>query len=98
MITRSEKGMSIITDSGKHDIPTRAREVADITGAGDTVIAGIAMGLAAGLAVSDAVHIANYAAGVVVAKVGTSVAAPSEVRTAIERDQRLVSKALKSNG
>ncbi|MDA1353413.1 MAG: D-glycero-beta-D-manno-heptose-7-phosphate kinase [bacterium] len=89
VITRSEKGMSIIgSDGAKQDIPTRAKEVADITGAGDTVIAGIAVGLAAGLAIPDAVHIANFAAGVVVAKVGTSVATPQEVVIAIERDQR----------
>lgn len=89
VITRSEKGMSIISKGGpKQDIPTRAKEVADITGAGDTVIAGIAVGLAASISIPDAVHIANFAAGVVVAKVGTSTATPQEIQIAIERDQR----------
>jgi len=72
LATRSEKGMSIITPSEAHHITTRAREVFDVTGAGDTVIAAFALALAAGAARPAAATIANAAAGVVVGKRGTA--------------------------
>lgn len=87
VVTRSEKGMSIITNDGnKHDIPTKARDVYDITGAGDTVLATLSMGIAAGWSIEKAVYLANYAAGNVVAKVGTATTDHDEVCQAIERD------------
>jgi D-glycero-beta-D-manno-heptose-7-phosphate kinase len=74
LVTRSEKGMTIITKNGqKLDIPTKAKEVYDITGAGDTVIGMLSIALAAGCSIEVAASLANYAAGVVVGKVGTSI-------------------------
>ena len=88
LITRSEKGMSIIDESNaKKDIPTRAKEVFDITGAGDTVIATITLCLAAGWTIEEACHFANYAAGIVVGKVGTSTTQIQEIVAAIENEK-----------
>ena len=81
VLTRSEKGMSIIDQSGKKlDVPTVVNEVADITGAGDTVVAALAVALNAGFDIEDAVHFANRAAGVVVSKLGTATATLAEIR------------------
>jgi len=89
LITRSEKGMSLITpDDRKIDIPTRAKEVADITGAGDTVIATLSIALAAKLPLEMAAHLANAAAGVVVAKVGTASLTLDELGQALDDDER----------
>lgn len=89
LITRSEKGMSLITaDAQKIDIPTRAKEVADITGAGDTVIATLAIALAAKLSLEHAAHLANAAAGVVVGKVGTASLSMDELGQALDDDER----------
>jgi rfaE bifunctional protein kinase chain/domain len=79
LVTRSEEGMSLYTAAGSEDIPAVAREVYDVSGAGDTVIAALGVLLAAGADLSSAVHIANEAAGVVVGKLGTAVAAPDEL-------------------
>jgi len=85
LLTRGEKGMLLLEEGGE-PFPIRAtsREVFDVTGAGDTVVAALAVGLAAGASLRDASMIANLAAGVVVAKVGTAVASPAEVLAAIE--------------
>lgn len=80
LVTRSEEGMSLFTADDVLHIPAEAREVYDVTGAGDTVIATLAVLMAAGATVADAVRIANVAAGVVVGKLGTAVALPSELR------------------
>jgi D-beta-D-heptose 7-phosphate kinase/D-beta-D-heptose 1-phosphate adenosyltransferase len=73
LITRGEHGMSLFENNGKvTHIPTVAREVYDVTGAGDTVIATMAMGLCAGAPMRDAAILANYAAGIVVGIVGTA--------------------------
>ncbi len=80
LITRGERGMALSeTGGGFHLIPTRAREVFDVTGAGDTVLAYLAMGLAAGADVLEAASLANLAAGAKVGKVGTSPVGPAEV-------------------
>ncbi len=79
LVTRSEEGMSLVTREGVLDIPAVAREVYDVTGAGDTVIATLGVLVAAGAPLADAVHIANAAAGVVVGKLGTAVATPAEL-------------------
>lgn len=80
LVTRSEKGMSLfIQDGSRVDISTQAREVFDITGAGDTVIATLSLGIASGLGFETSARLANAAAGVVVAKVGTSVVTPDEL-------------------
>ncbi len=72
LVTRSEKGMSYVSPSQKIVIPTEAREVFDVSGAGDTVVATLAAALAASFSVDDSIYLANKAAGVVVGKMGTS--------------------------
>ncbi len=67
-------------------IPARVREVFDVTGAGDTVVAALALGLAAGVPLERAARLANLAAGVVVGKVGTAVCAPAELEAALAAD------------
>ncbi len=80
VITLGADGMLISTDGQViHRVPTAAREVFDVSGAGDTVIAVLAAALAAGAAPEEAVHTANLAAGVVVGKVGTATATPAEI-------------------
>ena len=72
LVTRSEEGMTLFDAQGELHVPTVAREVFDVTGAGDTVIATLATMVAAGLSLRDAVPIANQAAGIVVGKFGTA--------------------------
>ena len=79
LITRSEEGMSLYTDAGVQHIPAQAREVYDVSGAGDTVIATIGALLAAHADLPSAVRIANLAAGIVVGKLGTAVVHPEEL-------------------
>lgn len=79
LITRSEEGMSLYTDAGAQHIPAQAREVYDVSGAGDTVIAVLGTLLGAHADVGSAVHIANLAAGIVVGKLGTAVVHPEEL-------------------
>ncbi|HEX4882874.1 MAG TPA: D-glycero-beta-D-manno-heptose-7-phosphate kinase [Casimicrobiaceae bacterium] len=79
LVTRSEEGMTLYTDEGALTIPARAREVYDVSGAGDTVIATLGTLLAAGASLPDAVEIANEAAGVVVGKLGTATVTPAEL-------------------
>jgi D-beta-D-heptose 7-phosphate kinase / D-beta-D-heptose 1-phosphate adenosyltransferase len=86
VLTRSEEGMSLFFRDGRlENLPTEAREVFDVTGAGDTVLAFIGAGLACGLPLEDAARIANLAAGVVVGKVGTSTVLPDELLEAAAR-------------
>ena len=80
LITRGEEGMALLTDNEPlFCIPTVAREVYDVTGAGDTVIATLSMGLAVGLSHKEAAVLANYAAGIVVGKVGTAITSKDEL-------------------
>ena len=79
LVTRSEEGMSLFTAAGALTIPAQAREVFDVSGAGDTVIATLGVLLAAGAELPDAVRVANEAAGVVVGKFGTAVVHPNEL-------------------
>jgi D-glycero-beta-D-manno-heptose-7-phosphate kinase len=72
MLTRSEEGMSLFDDAGHVQVPAQAREVFDVTGAGDTVIATLAAMLACGVSLRDAMPIANRAGGIVVGKFGTA--------------------------
>lgn len=84
LATRGPAGMSLLdADGALHHIPAEAREVFDVSGAGDTVIATAAAAVAAGLGWLAAVQIANVAAGVVVAKAGTAVARPDEIAAEI---------------
>ncbi len=89
LITRSEEGMSLFSGSGETvHIPTVAREVFDVTGAGDTVLALLACGIAGGRPLPEAARIANLAAGIAVAKLGTSVVTPAEIIAAVSSVHR----------
>jgi rfaE bifunctional protein kinase chain/domain len=79
LVTRSEEGMSLFDAAGAHHEATRAQEVFDVSGAGDTVIAAFAVALAAGAGGVEAMRLANRAAGIVVGKFGTAVATADEV-------------------
>ena len=89
LITRSEQGMSLFCGSGAEThIPTVAREVFDVTGAGDTVLALLACGVAGGLGLAEAARLANVAAGIAVAKLGTSIVTPDEIISAVGQNHR----------
>lgn len=79
LITRGESGMALVRGKEIVRIPTVAREVYDVTGAGDTVVAVLALGLGQGLPLETASRVANAAAGLVVGKRGTAVVTPSEL-------------------
>lgn len=79
LLTRSEEGMSLYSDGNTLHVPTVAREVFDVSGAGDTVIATMAAALAAGASLEDAVRLSNQAAGIVVGKLGTAVVTADEL-------------------
>lgn len=79
LVTRSEEGMSLFQAGQVLHEPTHTREVFDVSGAGDTVIATLATMLASGAALSDAMRIANRAAGIVVGKLGTAVVSREEI-------------------
>ncbi len=79
LLTRSEEGMTLFEREGRFDVPAQAREVFDVTGAGDTVIACLAVMLAAGVTLHEAVRLANKAGGIVVGKLGTSVVSLDEL-------------------
>jgi D-glycero-beta-D-manno-heptose-7-phosphate kinase len=81
LITRGEHGMWLLDASGEAELPAEAREVADVTGAGDTVIAALALGLSAGATLRDAARLANRAAGIVVGKFGPATVTLAELRT-----------------
>lgn len=83
VVTRSEKGITIISDSDVAHFPTQAQEVFDVSGAGDTVVATMSCAIAAGYDVEDAVRTANYAAGVVVSKMGTVPITAAELYQAL---------------
>ncbi len=84
LVTRSEEGMSLFHADGALHERAVAREVFDVSGAGDTVIATLAVMLACGAAWPDAVHAANVAAGVVVGKLGTAVVSRDEFEAALK--------------
>ena len=79
LITRGEEGMSVFSKEGSHHLPTFAREVFDVTGAGDTVIATLALALASGASMEESAILANHAAGLVVGKVGTATVTRTEL-------------------
>ncbi len=95
LITRGEHGMTLLqaarnpeqSDPPELHLPAQAREVFDVTGAGDTVIAVLATALAAGEALPDAVMLSNIAAGIVVGKLGTAVVSAAELRRALQLQQ-----------
>ena len=84
LVTRGEAGMALLEGEGPLElIPTEAREVFDVTGAGDTVAATLALGLAAGLDMHAAARLANHAAGIVVGKVGTAAVTAAELEQSL---------------
>ncbi len=87
LITRGKDGMSLYErDDKPAHIPTKAKEVFDVSGAGDTVISTIALAVATGAGLKDSAIIANHAAGVVVGKVGTSTLTAKELIDSIENE------------
>jgi len=87
IIKRGERGMSVFEKNKKAvHLPTTAREVFDVTGAGDTVIATAALALLAGATIREAAVMANAAAGIVVGKIGTATCSNEELRLALERE------------
>jgi len=83
LVTRAEDGMSLITPDEIRHYPGEAKEVFDVSGAGDTVVATLAAALAVDVPLSEAARLANIAGGIVVAKVGTAVARPADMLAAI---------------
>ncbi len=84
LVTRGEKGMSLFESNGAHwHIPTVARQVYDVTGAGDTVIGTLALAMAAGASIRDGAILANHAAGVVVGMVGTATVTAPQLSEAL---------------
>ena len=93
LLTLGEQGMCLFERGGKvSHIPTRAQEVFDVYGAGDTVIGTCTLALASGASFLEAAHISNYAAGVVVGKVGTGTCTQEELIDRIKEDIYLNSR------
>ncbi len=90
LVTRSSDGMTLVTQDDVHHLPSEAREVFDVSGAGDTVVATLAAALAIGAPLLDAARLANVAAGIVVGKIGTAVAYPEDIADAIHRQTLLM--------
>jgi D-beta-D-heptose 7-phosphate kinase/D-beta-D-heptose 1-phosphate adenosyltransferase len=89
LITRSEEGMSLFSAGGEIvHIPTVAREVFDVSGAGDTVLAALAVGVASGLSIEESARLANIAAGIAVGKLGTSIVTPQEIIDTVSLDHK----------
>jgi D-beta-D-heptose 7-phosphate kinase/D-beta-D-heptose 1-phosphate adenosyltransferase len=90
LITRGEQGMSLFEKEKVTHIPTVTKDVYDVTGAGDTVIAAFTLAHATGASLKDAAVIANHAAGIVVGKVGTAVATPDLLRKSLVENRDTV--------
>ena len=87
LVTRGEAGMALLQEDDRLvTIPTRAKEVFDVTGAGDTVVATLALGLASGCSMLDAADLANHAAGIVVGKIGTASVGAEELCGALQSE------------
>ena len=84
LMTRGDQGMWLLGPTSEGALPASAREVADVTGAGDTVIATMALALAAGATLAEAARLANEAAGIAVAKFGPAVVTPAELLRALD--------------
>lgn len=89
LITRGKHGMLLIQADGEHiNYPTEAKDVYDVTGAGDTVVSNVAAAYAAGAPLEQAVLLSNLAAGIVVGKLGVETVSPYELRSALQHYQR----------
>ncbi len=88
LVTRSERGLTLVRhDRAPLHLPTHAQQVADVSGAGDTLVATFAIALAAGAPMPEAAMLANLAAGIVVGKLGTATVDHAELATALRREQ-----------
>lgn len=87
LLTRGEAGMTLIQDAQVHSLPAQAKDVFDVTGAGDTVIAVMALAVALDMALYDAMYLANLAGGIVVGKLGTSTVSMQELTRAMHGDR-----------
>ena len=83
-MTRGDQGMWLLADDVEGHLAAAAREVADVTGAGDTVIATVALAVAAGAMLSDAARLANEAAGIVVGRFGPATVSATELLRALD--------------
>jgi D-beta-D-heptose 7-phosphate kinase/D-beta-D-heptose 1-phosphate adenosyltransferase len=84
LVTRGEQGMTLCEEKGiSWHIPTMARQVYDVTGAGDTVVSTLALALGAGASLREGAILANHAAGIVVGRIGTATVTAAELKTAI---------------
>jgi D-beta-D-heptose 7-phosphate kinase/D-beta-D-heptose 1-phosphate adenosyltransferase len=92
LITQGAQGMTLFEDEAIYHIPTFAKKVFDVTGAGDTVISTMTLAHVAGLSLVESAIIANIAAGIVVGEVGTSVVTGEELRRAIEAQRPQIPK------
>ncbi|MFA6163816.1 MAG: bifunctional D-glycero-beta-D-manno-heptose-7-phosphate kinase/D-glycero-beta-D-manno-heptose 1-phosphate adenylyltransferase HldE [Methylobacter sp.] len=90
LLTRGEAGMTLIQESQVHSLPAQAKDVFDVTGAGDTVIAVMALGVALDMPLYDAMYLANLAGGIVVGKLGTSTVSMQELTRAMHSDRDLL--------
>ncbi len=87
LLTRGEAGMTLIQEDQVHSLPAQAKDVFDVTGAGDTVIAVMALGVALNMALTEAMYLANLAGGIVVGKLGTSTVSMQELTRAMHGDR-----------
>jgi D-beta-D-heptose 7-phosphate kinase/D-beta-D-heptose 1-phosphate adenosyltransferase len=87
LLTRGEAGMTLIQVHDTHSLPAQAKDVFDVTGAGDTVIAVMALSVALGMSLHDAMYLANLAGGIVVGKLGTSTVSIHELTRAMHGDR-----------
>jgi len=87
LLTRGEAGMTLIQESETHSLPAQAKDVFDVTGAGDTVIAVMALGVALALPLREAMCLANLAGGIVVGKLGTSTVSVEELSRGLHGDR-----------
>ena len=102
LVTRGAKGMTLLAPSEPNaqykpiHIPTQAREIYDVSGAGDTVIATLSAAICTGQSLEDAAHLANIAAGIVVGKVGTAVVGRDELAAAVLKEKSIASSKIMS--
>lgn len=87
LLTRGEAGMTLVQDNQVHSLPAQAKDVFDVTGAGDTVIAVMALCVALEMELQDAMYLANLAGGIVVGKLGTSTVSMQELTRAMHGDR-----------
>jgi rfaE bifunctional protein kinase chain/domain len=92
LVTQGERGMTLFSGLGESHIPTMAKRVFDVTGAGDTVISTLTLGMVAGLEPQEAALLANFAAGVVVGEVGTSAVTAGRLVQALEEGAKSLAR------